>query len=392
LLRSLPKRLRVNFVPAPDHARAFLTAVPVGQEPLLDALERHLRRTTGVHVPREAWDLSKVPSHLRPSFRVVDDGGTAIGDGKDLAALKERFRAAAGEAVSVAAGSLEREGITAWDFDEIPREFERTRAGHAVRGFPALVDQGSCVSLQVQATEAEQRALHRRGVRRLLMLATPAPGPTLVDELDHAAKLTLGLNPHGSIPALLEDCFAAGVDAIVAATGGPAWTRQEFERLRAAVTDDGVTRTREVLRLVTAALAASTAVERRLSGRAPLNLLPALSDMKAQAARLVHAGFAAEAGVDALRHYPRYLAAIEQRLDKLESDPGRDASLMGSVAGVQASYLDQVDALPPGIPPPEALTRVRWMIEELRVSLWAQQLRTAQAVSTARVERALADL
>jgi ATP-dependent helicase HrpA len=224
------------------------------------------------------------------------------------------------------------------------------------------------------------------------MLATPAPGQTLVDELDNAAKLTLGLNPHGSIPGLLEDCFAAAVDVVVDAAGGPAWTREEFDRLEAAVSSEAMQRTREVLRLVTAALAASARVERRLSGRAPLNLLPALSDMKAQAARLVQPDFVSEAGADALRHYPRYFAAIEQRLDKLESDAGRDAVLMASVAGVQAAYLHQVDALPEGMPAPAALARVRWMIEELRVSLWAQQLRTAQPVSVARVERALADL
>jgi ATP-dependent helicase HrpA len=393
LLRSLPKQLRVSFVPAPDHARAFLATVPAGQEPLLDALERHLRRTTGVHVPREAWDMARVPIHLRPTFRVVDDAGRALAEGKDLGLLKQQLRSAAGAAVAVAGETLERDGITTWDVDTVPREFSRTRAGHVVRGFPALVDQGSSVALRVQASEADQHALHRRGVRRLLMLATrPTPGASLVAELDNAAKLTLGLNPHGSIPALLEDCFAAAVDELVDSSGGPAWTRDEFERLRAVVDDQALPRTRQVLGLVQRALAASAAAERRLSGRAPLPLLPALADMKAQAARLVHPGFVSEAGAEALRHYPRYFAAIEQRLDKLEADPGRDAVLIASVSGVQTSYLHQVEGLPDGVPPRPGLVKVRWMIEELRVSLWAQQLGTAYPVSTARVERALAEL
>ncbi|MGH3508028.1 MAG: ATP-dependent RNA helicase HrpA [Nocardioidaceae bacterium] len=392
LLRSLPKHLRVNFVPAPDHARSFLAATPAGQESLLDALERHLRRTTGVHVPRGSWDLTKVPTHVLPSFRVLGADGEVLGEGKDLAVLKARLGGVAGSAVADVGAPIERSGITAWDFDEVPREFARTRAGHTVRGYPALVDEGASAAIRVQATEAGQEAQHRRGVRRLLMLGVSAPGPTLVKQLDNAAKLTLGLAPHGSIGVLLEDCFAAAVDAIVEERGGPAWIRWDFDRLRDAVASQAMDRTREVLRLVGVALTAAAEVDRRLTGRAELALLPALADMKTQAGRLVHPGFVAEAGMAALRHYPRYYAAIGLRLDKLPGDPGRDAVLMGSVAGVQASYLHQVEALPQGMPPPPELVRVRWMIEELRVSLWGQELRTAHPVSTARVEKALADL
>jgi ATP-dependent helicase HrpA len=224
------------------------------------------------------------------------------------------------------------------------------------------------------------------------MLSVPSPGATLVGELDNAAKLTLGLAPHGSNARLLEDCHAAAVDAIVSDEGGPAWTRPEYQRLEHAVTAAIGPRTADVLRLVADALTAWAAVERRLSGRAELALLAALADMKAQVGRLVHAGFVAEAGVAALRSYPRYLRAVEQRLDKLPGDPGRDAVLMGSVAGPQAAYLNRVEALPAGTPPPAALVRVRWMLEELRVSLWAQQLGTAHAVSVGRVERALAEV
>jgi ATP-dependent helicase HrpA len=392
LLRSLPKQLRVNFVPAPDHARRFLSATPAGQEPLLDALERHLRRSTGVHVPRQAWDLTKVPAHLTPSFRVIGSDDEVLGEGKDLDALKTRLRGAAGDAVADVGAPIERSGLTAWDVGEVPREFARTRAGHTVRGYPALVDEGDTVALRVLATEGEQKVQHRRGVRRLLMLAVPAPGPAVVQELDNATKLTLGLAPHAGIGALLDDCFAAAVDSIVADHGGPAWSRPDFERLRAVTAAQIVDRTREVLRLVAAALSAAAEVDRRLSGRAELALLPALADMKAQAGRLVYPGFVADAGLDALRHYPRYYAAIGLRLDRLPADPGRDALLMGSVTGVQAAYLQRVETLPAGVPPPADLERVRWMIEELRVSLWGQQLRTAHPVSTARVERALADL
>ncbi len=392
LIRSLPKRLRVNFVPAPDHARAFLASVSPGAEPLLDALERQLRRTTGITVPRDAWDLAKLAPHLRPTFRVVDEAGSVLGEGKELGVLQQQLRGQTGDAISDAAGSLERTGMTRWELDDVPREFGRTRAGHEVRGFPALVDEGASVALRVVSTELEQSVLHRRGVRRLLVLELASPGPALLAELDNAAKLTLGLAPYPGVSALLDDCIAAGVDAIIEEAGGPAWSLAEFERLQTAVAARAHDRSRDVLGLTLAALTASAAVDRRLSGRAELSMLPALADMKAQAGRLVHEGFVAGSGIDALGHHPRYFAAMELRLDKLRGDPGRDAALMASMAGVQASYLDHVATLPPGMPAPPALERVRWMLEELRVSLWGQQLGTAEPISVARVQRALAGL
>ncbi|MGH3446046.1 MAG: ATP-dependent RNA helicase HrpA [Nocardioidaceae bacterium] len=391
LLRSLPKALRVKFVPAPDHARAFLRVASAGEEPLLDALERFLRRTTGEHVPREAWDLSKVPGHLQLTFRVLGDDGTSLGEGKDLHALKLRHTGSTRRAVSSAAAALERADVTSWDFGELPQEFTQTRAGHEVKGYPALVDEQGAVAVRVLPTAEAQAATMPIGVRRLLMLALPSPGRSLVQGLGNDDKLTLGLSPHGSVAALVEDCWACAVDAIVAEHGLP-WGRTAFEAQASQVERAGASRTSEVVLLARDALLAAHDIDRRLSGRADLDLLPALSDLKGQWSRLVYPGFVAEAEVEALRHYPRYFAAMGQRLDKLAGDPRRDGVLMGSMSGVQASYLSHVDALAAGRPPSTALRTVRWLLEELRVSLWAQQLGTTQRVSVQRVERSLSDL
>ena len=391
LIRSLPKALRVNFVPAPDHARAFLAAVTPGEEPLLDALERHLRRTTGVLVARSDWGLSRLPDHLRPTFRVTAEDGDVLGEGKDLSRLKAVLRPSADAAVSSAAADLERSAITTWDFPVLPAEFSQTRAGHEVKGYPALVDDGDSVSIRVLGSAAEQDAVMRRGLRRLLVLAVPSPGPALVRELDNGEKLALGLSPHATIAALLDDCYACAVDMVVGRHGGPVWDRAGFDRLREQVAASAGALLAEVLGLVRTALVAAQDVQRRLSGRADLALLPALSDMKAQLSRLLYPGFVADAGADALRHYPRYLAAVGARLDKLAASPRRDAVVAASVAGVQQAYLHQVSALPDGVPPGPALVAVRWMLEELRVSLWAQHLGTSRPVSTVRVERALAE-
>jgi ATP-dependent helicase HrpA len=179
LIRSLPKQLRVNFVPAPDVARRFLETVPAGEEPLLPALGRYLRSLSGVHVPEEAWDLSKVPDHLRPTFRVLDDTGREVARGKDLDQVKQPLRPSFDKAMQqVAAESgVSATGQTTWTFGTVEESFVQTRAGHEVRGYPALVDEGETVGLRVTASADEQEAHHRLGVRRLLVLAVPSPVP-----------------------------------------------------------------------------------------------------------------------------------------------------------------------------------------------------------------------
>ncbi|MEJ7630174.1 MAG: ATP-dependent RNA helicase HrpA [Nocardioidaceae bacterium] len=389
LLRSLPKRLRVGFVPAPNVARAFLAATTPGEEPLLDAFERYLLRTTGHVVPRDAWDLDKVPDHLRLSFRVRDGDGAVLGVGKDLEDLRRSFVSSNERSVASAAKSLERTAMTTWELKDVPREFAQVRAGHRVVGYPALVDEGSSVGLKVFATASVQATAMRAGVRRLGCLAVASPAADVVAELDNQATLSLGLNPHGSTAALLADCWACAVDSLIDDAGGPPWNRRGFQDLVALLEAGGRERTREVIDVTRSALVAAHQVGRRLSGRAELALLPALTDLADERARMVYPGFVTDAGLVALRHYPRYCAAMEARLDRLAGDVRRDAVLMATVAGPQAAYLNRLAALPPGEPPDETLRSVRWMLEELRVSLWAQHLTTAQPVSVQRIERAL---
>ena len=396
LIRSLPKQLRVNFVPAPNHARAFLDTVSPGEEPLLDALERFLRATTGVVVPREAWDWSKVPGHLRPTFRVVDEAGKVVGEGKDLEALKEPLRPKFRQAMSAAAESsgVTVTGQTTWTFGTLERTFTSVRAGHEVRGYPALVDEAEAggpatVGVQVLGSEAEQEASMRLGLRRLLMLAIPSPARSVAEGLSNADKLTLAGSPYPSVHDLLEDCVAAAVDALVERNGGPVWDEAGFAALTDKVRADLVETTRAVLYDVTRVLAVWRETDRALSGSADLPMLPALSDMKAQVGLLVHRGFVADTGAAQLRELPRYLAAVQARRERLPSSVGRDRLLMDQLANLQEAYLNRVAALPQGRPESAALRKVRWMLEEFRVSLWAQNLGTAYSVSDTRIRKAL---
>jgi ATP-dependent helicase HrpA len=389
LIRSLPKQLRVSFVPAPNVAREFLAAVPPGEEGLLDALERFLRSTRGVPVPRSAWDWTKVPDHLRPTFRVVDAAGKVVGEGKDLEMLKEPLRPRFKEAITEAASDLTVTGQTTWTFGAIERTFTRTRAGHEVRGYPALVDEGGTVGLQVFGSEAEQDAVHRLGVRRLLMLALPSPVREIADALSNQDKLALAGSPYASTTDLLEDCTAAAVGELMDRHGGPMWDEAHFLERVSALRSELESATGSVTDDVVRALATWRDVDRLLTGSAELSMLPALADMRAQVDRLVHRGFVAEVGAASLRQLPRYLGAVRIRREKLAQSVGRDRALMDQVANLQEAYLNRLAALPAGRPPSAALVKVRWMLEEYRVSLWAQHLGTPYPVSDTRIRKAL---
>ncbi|HEY0902510.1 MAG TPA: ATP-dependent RNA helicase HrpA [Marmoricola sp.] len=391
LIRSLPKQLRVNFVPAPNHARAFLAAVPPGEERITDALARHLRSVTGVPVPAEAWDWSKVPDHLRPTFRVVDEDGAAVAEGKDLEALKAPLRPSFEQAMATAAeeSGLALSGQTTWTFGTIAPTFRQLRAGHEVVGFPGLVDEGTTAGLRVHATEEERQAHHRRGVRRLVVLAvTP---PDLLAGLDNATKLALAASPYSSVRELVDDCVLAALGAMVDAEGevrDEASFRALVRRGEAEVSD----RSREVLEQVVGVLGDWRDTDRALHGRVEMHLLASMNDMRQHLARLVARGFVADAGAGALQHYPRYLAALRERRRRLDESPARDLELMARVDEFQRAWAQRVEALPPGQPPSEPLERLRWLVEEYRVSLWAQRLGTAEPVSDTRLRRLVGQL
>ncbi|MCW2816302.1 MAG: hrpB 1 [Nocardioides sp.] len=392
LIRSLPKNLRVSLVPAPDKARAFLRETPPGEEPLLDALERWCRATVGVVVPREVWDWAKVPEHLRPTYRVVDDTGAEQARGKDLEALKAPLRPQFAAALDqVAAGSgLAATGRTTWTFGALEPAITERRAGHEVTAYPALVDEGATVGLSVFGSGDEAAARHRLGTRRLLTLAVPDPTARVLDSLSNLEKLGLAGSPYATVAELLSDCRVAVLSDLVDARPQ---VRDEaaFAALVAEATRDHQTAVRATVGDVIVVLERWRAVDKALGGRADMAQLPALTDMKAQLGRLVQRGFVAEAGARRLRRFPLYLRALEQRRERLGgADIVRDRQLMDQVVQLQDAYAHRVAALPEGRPPDERLRQVRWMLEEYRISLWAQQLGTDGPVSDQRIRKVLA--
>ncbi len=391
LLRTLPKPLRRNLVPLRDSAREVLRQLVPLQAPLLDALGRELGRM-GVAVPRDAWQPDRVPDHLRVTFRVLGEDGRTVGQDKDLEALKVRLAPALRSTLSAQAGAVERHGLRAWDFGSLPRTLEGPSGGYQVTAYPALVEEGDGVAIRMLESEAEQQRAMWRGTRRLLLETVPSPLRALRQRLSGKARLALSQNPNGSMAELLDDCVACAADKLIADAGGPAWDSDGFERLRdlvrAGLHDTAV----EVFTRVQRILETTHRVRRLLAGIDGGPLQEVFDDVSAQLAGLVYAGFVSASGWRRLPDLLRYLRAAELRLEKLATSPARDREWMLRVDEVQQAYERLLDEPPQGGVDAEALERIRWMIEELRVSLFAEALGTPQPVSEKRIYRAIDEL
>ena len=441
LIKSLPKQIRKNFVPAPDVARQAVAVLEADFDPEKDelepSLELALRRIRGAVIPPGSWNWDAVPPHLRMSFKAVDSKGKVLGEGKDLAELQERLAPATRRAIAeslgatpataapgkagkapygngkapggngktpdggqqpaqqgakvpgaqAAAGFVEQEGLTEWSFGTIERQVSSMVKGHTVTGYPALVDQGTSVALRVFQSPGEQQDAMRGGVIRLLALRVPAPDRYVLEHLSNTEKLTFSQNPHGSVSALIADCALAAIDKLTPAE--LPWDRKAFDGLYEVVRAELIDTVFSVTATVERILSSTRRIEKQLKGTTSLALISALNDIKSQLGQLVYPGFVAQTGYAQLSQLPRYLAAIEKRLERLPGNVQRDALNMAIVQRLEDDYDDAVSALQPGRRAGRELTQVRWMLEELRVSLFAVELGTAYSVSEKRIRTVL---
>jgi ATP-dependent helicase HrpA len=394
LIRALPKPVRRLLVPAPDRARAVLARLRPGSEPLLPALERELAQLAGATVSRSDWAPERVPDHLRVTFQVEDDDGTVLGEGKNLVALREALKPRLREAISDAVAEVEHSGMTSWTIDLLPRSVERTIAGLTVHGYPALVDKGKSVDVRVLDSVADQRREMRAGTRRLLLLSFNAPTAAVLSRLNNQQKLALASAPHKGPTALFDDCLGAAVDALVEQAGGPAWDRPGFESLQRAVRASVDRTAGEVVTTTAAILALAREVELGLRSTSSPALLLSLTDLRAQLAALIYPGFVTATGAVRLHDLVRYLQAMQRRLEKLPERYQRDQGLLWGVQNVQQDLDAVLAAMSPARrrEQDDDVQRVRWMIEELRVSLFGSGMKTAYPVSEQRIHRAIDDL
>lgn len=399
LIRSLPKPIRRHYVPAPNYAKAFLErAVPL-QEPLHVTLARELQRMVGVPVTPDDFDLTRVPDHLKITFRITGERRKNLSEDKDLEALKLQLRPKARKALSQAAAAtaertggsaVERTGLTDWSIGSLSRVFETRRAGQPVKAYPALVDDGDTVSVRLFDTEAEQQQAMWKGTRRLILRNIPVnPAKFASDKLTNAQKIALSANPHGSIQALFADCAMAAADKLIGDFGGPAWDEESYRKLYEKVRAEIVDTTVRTVSQVQQVLAAWQACERRLKSTKSPTLLANLTDVRAQLDALVGPGFVTATGIRRLADLMRYMTAADRRLQQMPTNVQRDTSRMEKVHEMQDEYAWLLEQLPQGRPVPREVLDIRWMLEELRVSYFAHALGTAYPVSDKRIVKAI---
>ena len=386
LIKSLPKSYRRNFVPAPNYAQAFLgRAVPL-EKPLLDTLIYELRRMTGVTVEAEHWNWEQIPSHLKMTFRVVDENGKKIAESMNLDELKFSLKDRVQESISaVADDGIEQSGLHIWSFAELPQCYEQKQRGFSVKAFPAIVDEKDAVGIKLFETEFEQAVAMQQGLRRLLLLNVPSPIKYLHEKLPNKAKLGLYFTPFGRVLDLIDDCIACAVDKLIADFGGFVWNEEGFNKLRDFVRENVNEVTVDIAQKVEQILTLTHQLNQRLKGKMDFTMAFALSDMKSQISGLIYQGFVQKSGYARLPDLLRYLQAIDKRMDKLAQDVNRDRAAMLRVEQVQQAYQQLLAKLPKSKPISDEVAEIRYMIEELRVSLFAQQLGTKYQVSEKRV-------
>lgn len=443
LIKSLPKQLRKNFVPAPDVAQAAVAKLNAEFSPaednLLESLALVLRRLRGIVVDPAAFNWDHVPEYLRFTFQVRNPHNKILGEGRDIELLKTQLHShirsalaaslgaspdtfaamnkmaqrqqssaqrggdqskgqrqalagktvTTGHASAAAHGVREQSGLTDWPAQELPRKIERVIATQKVAGFPALFDEGKTVGIRIFPTEAEAARSQRRGVIRLLHLKVPSPIRYVSDHLSNREKIVFTQNPHGSIDSLISDCTVAAVDMLTPAQAP--FTHDEFEKVFQQVRAELIESVFQVTKLVADILAEASAVQKKIKKSTSLSVIHAMQDMKAQLDHLIYPGFVAQTGYSQLIHLPRYLKAITQRIEKLGPQVHRDNQLMIAVQELEDEYDSALKSLPQGTEVSDELEHVGWMIEELRVSFFAQELGTAYTVSEKRIRKALRD-
>jgi ATP-dependent helicase HrpA len=390
-LKSLPKAVKNRMVPLPEHVTAFLEATRPGEQSLPEALRAWIRARFGTALPADAFDRAEPAPHLRVNVRVVDASGRELASGRDLAALRQELGQAAQMTFAAAGPAFERRGLTRWDFGNLPVSLAVARNGAKLTGYPALVDDRESVALVLLDTEAAAQSATRAGIVRLIRIALKDALARWEKDPPGFAQAALPLKAAIPAEALRADVIAAVCDR--AFVGDDPLPRDE--RAFAEQVKRGRTRLPAVAEGAFRLLA-SIAVEYQAATQR-LASLPAahgrfVAELKAQRDALVHPGFFAGTPWSALQHLPRYLKALDRRAAKFVERPDRDARHAEAVAALWQRYRERAERNRVAGRDEPALTEFRWLLEELKVSLFAQELRTPSPVSYKRLERAWADL
>ncbi|MDH4567995.1 ATP-dependent RNA helicase HrpA [Pseudomonas sp. BN414] len=390
LVRNLPKAIRKNFVPVPDFVKAALSKLVFAQGSLPEALGRELQRMTGARVPEEAWveAAAQLEGHLKMNLEVVDARGKFLGEGRDLVEITARFAEASQAALAIPQAQKEQKPVEAKGFAQVAEKTQQKVAGLSMTVYPALVEEGGTVKESRFPTQAEAEWQHRRALQRLLLQQLGESAKFLRGKLPGLTDLGLLYRDMGRVDALVEDILLASLDSCI--LDGEASLPRDgaalaslAEKKRGAWAEHA----ERLARLTLEILKLWHALQKRFKGRIDLAQAVALNDIKAQLGNLVYPGFVRETPAEWLKELPRYLKAIEQRFDKIAAQLQRDRVWSGELAGYWEQYQARLAKhAQEGKRDPE-LVLYRWMLEEYRVSLFAQQLGTKMPVSDKRMNK-----
>jgi len=385
LIKSLPKNLRKHVVPAPEFARAAAEAMPFAQGNLLRALACELERMSGVYIPLEAWDLSRLPAYMQMTYCVLDAHKKTLAESNNLAALQQKFALQPTQDAPHAAHPLEQKGCTSWDFSELPQEVQSSEQGVQLRLFPAVVDEGESVGVQLFEQPHEAERAMRLGVRRLLMLAMPQQVKALHQDMKKNKSMMMQAALLGDATRLRQQVIEAAFSWVFLSDGALPRSQDDFEvclqQGRARLMKEAT----RVIQWVDDALQAHARVSAALQHNSAVQKQPVIEDVRQQCQHLMGADFVAEIPVVWLRHLARFLDAACMRLEKSGRDLSKDAQMQQQVQNFWQAYQQRIQMV---AQPSDDLVHFRWMIEELRVSLFAQSLKTSCPVSVKRLEKA----
>lgn len=390
LIKTLPKSLRRALVPAPNYAQAFLARTKPFEMPLLDSLEKTFRIMTGLTINRDDWRLDLLPPHLRITFCIEDEHGHIMAQGKALETLKHTLKGELKQQLTQKIDeTIEQTGILDWQFGDLPQCYEQQRGKYTIKAYPTLMDEKNSVKIELMETPEQQHEKMRAGLRRLLLLTLPSPVKYLHEKLPNKAKLAFYFTQFGSVKDLIDDCIACAVDYLTEKHGGFVWHENDFLTLKDAIRNDLNETVFNVALHVETVLRLSAEIQKKLKGRIDITLAFALNDIKSQLAHLIYPHFVTQTTYARLADLERYLQAMLRRMEKLAIDSHKDRIAQQKIEQVKDAYQTLLNKLPKHAVISDEINDIRWMIEELRVSLFAQQLGTRYPISEKRILNAI---
>ncbi|MFT6268201.1 MAG: ATP-dependent helicase HrpA [Alphaproteobacteria bacterium] len=400
LIKSLPKRLRRNFVPAPDYANACLHELQATDKlgnilSITQAFALKLFRMSGIQLSSEDFTTEGLDGHLTINFKVVDNKGQQVAVNKSLPALKQQLHQQLKQTIDkVVSSDIEKQDINSFEIEALPKVYTQSQSGFEVKAYPALSAIGKRVDIKLFTSLQEAEYAHKLGLIRLIKNNVPSPMKYLQEKLPNKAKLSLYFNPFGQIQKLIDDIIDASVDELLQAFGGASNIRsqQDYKKALELVRMELNAKALEIAKQVEMGLAIANQVQKHCKGSIPLTLVAHVGHIKKHLSELVYKGFVFDCGLAKLPDWNRYLKGLLQRCDKLKVDASRDRLHQLEVDKAQNLYAQTQAQLDKQMRKSNELPLVKEMIDEFRISLYAQQLGTKYPISLKRISIKLQDI